>query len=81
MVLMDPVPAYDTIMLDRCNWMSWRDRDQSDESFNLIFLDAERPQYTSYWNDIDRVLNTGGLLIVNNVSQPGEIDRLFQGHQ
>jgi predicted O-methyltransferase YrrM len=43
---------------------------QADESFDLIFLDAERPQYTSYWDDIDRVLNTGGLLIVDNALSP-----------
>lgn len=45
-------------------------RDQADESFDLMFLDAERPEYTSYWNDIDRVLNTGGLLIVDNALSP-----------
>jgi len=43
---------------------------QRDQSFNLIFLDAERPQYASYWNDIDRVLKTGGLLIVDNALSP-----------
>jgi predicted O-methyltransferase YrrM len=45
-------------------------REQDAESFDLIFLDAERRQYTSYWNDIDRVLNTGGLLIVDNAFSP-----------
>lgn len=45
-------------------------RDQADESFDLMFLDAERPEYTSYWIDIDRVLNTGGLLIVDNALSP-----------
>lgn len=29
---------------------------QSDEAYDLIFLDAERPEYTSYWSDVDRVL-------------------------
>ena len=43
---------------------------QAAESFDMIFLDAERPQYVSYWNDVDRVLKTGGLLIVDNVLSP-----------
>lgn len=31
-------------------------KDQTDEYFDLVFLDAGRPQYTSYWKDVDRVL-------------------------
>lgn len=41
-----------------------------DESVDLLFLDAERPQYVSYWTDIDRVLKTGGLLVVDNALSP-----------
>jgi predicted O-methyltransferase YrrM len=37
-----------------------------DESFDLIFLDAERPQYVSYWPDLVRVLRGRGLLVVDN---------------
>ncbi|MHB2037056.1 MAG: O-methyltransferase [Nitrososphaerales archaeon] len=45
-------------------------RAQVAESADLVFLDAERPQYVSYWNDIDRVLKTGGLLVVDNALSP-----------
>jgi predicted O-methyltransferase YrrM len=38
-----------------------------DEAWDLIFLDAERPAYTSYWPDLLRTLSTSGLLIVDNV--------------
>lgn len=45
-------------------------RSQADESFDLVFLDAERPQYVGYWNEIDRVLKSGGLMIVDNALSP-----------
>ena len=38
----------------------------SDESFDLIFLDSERPEYPSWWHDLKRILRKGGLLIVDN---------------
>lgn len=38
----------------------------SDESFDLIFLDSERPEYPCWWHDLKRVLRKGGLLIVDN---------------
>lgn len=38
-----------------------------DASFGMIFLDAERPAYPDYWNDLVRVLEPGGLLVVDNV--------------
>jgi predicted O-methyltransferase YrrM len=37
------------------------------ESWDLVFLDAERPAYTAYWSDLVRVLPPGGLLVVDNV--------------
>ncbi|HKM50414.1 MAG TPA: class I SAM-dependent methyltransferase [Candidatus Bathyarchaeia archaeon] len=45
-------------------------KDRDDESFDLIFLDADRPQYASYWIDVCRVLRTGSLLIVDNALSP-----------
>jgi predicted O-methyltransferase YrrM len=33
----------------------------------MIFLDAERPAYVSYWKDLVRTLTPGGLLVVDNV--------------
>ena len=35
--------------------------------WDLVFLDAERPAYVSYWPDLRRALAPGGLLIVDNV--------------
>jgi predicted O-methyltransferase YrrM len=37
-----------------------------DESFDLIFLDSERPEYPGWWPDLRRVLRKGGLLVVDN---------------
>ncbi|WP_427896427.1 O-methyltransferase [Kribbella sp. GL6] len=39
----------------------------TDAQWDLIFLDAERPAYRSYWPDLVRVLRPGGLLAVDNV--------------
>ncbi len=54
------------------------------ESFDMIFLDADRRQYAGYWNEIDRVLRVGGLLIVDNATLPrpedlAELLRLVKG--
>ena len=38
-----------------------------DEEWDMIFLDAERPAYTSYWPDLRRTLRPGALLAVDNV--------------
>jgi predicted O-methyltransferase YrrM len=38
-----------------------------DGEWDLIFLDAERPAYASYWPELVRTLAPGGLLIVDNV--------------
>lgn len=40
--------------------------DQADASCPLIFLDAERGLYASYWADLLRALTPGGLLVVDN---------------
>jgi predicted O-methyltransferase YrrM len=39
----------------------------ADAFWDLIFLDAERSEYVSYWSDLLRVLSTSGMLIVDNV--------------
>ena len=39
----------------------------ADGEWDLIFLDAERPAYVSYFEDLIRVLKPGGLLAVDNV--------------
>jgi predicted O-methyltransferase YrrM len=35
--------------------------------WDLVFLDAERPAYVSYWPELRRAIAPGGLLIVDNV--------------
>ncbi|HTW12519.1 MAG TPA: class I SAM-dependent methyltransferase [Solirubrobacteraceae bacterium] len=42
-------------------------RDSERGHGGMIFLDAERPAYTSYWPDLVRTLEVGGLLVVDNV--------------
>lgn len=45
-----------------------------DDEWGLIFLDAERSAYPSYWPDLVRVLTRGGLLVVDNaISHAGEM--------
>ena len=43
-----------------------------DSGVELIFLDAERPAYVSYWEDLVRVLASPGLLIVDNATSHAE---------
>jgi len=38
-----------------------------DDTWEFIFLDAERDQYVSYWPDLVRILAPRGLLAVDNV--------------
>jgi predicted O-methyltransferase YrrM len=42
-------------------------KESPDAHWDLIFLDAERPAYPSYWPDLIRTLKPGGLLAVDNV--------------
>jgi predicted O-methyltransferase YrrM len=45
-----------------------------DASFDLIFLDSERPEYPGWWHHLKRVLRPGGLLVVDNAtSHPEEM--------
>jgi predicted O-methyltransferase YrrM len=38
-----------------------------ERSWDMVFLDAERPEYPAYWAELVRVLRPGGLLAVDNV--------------
>jgi predicted O-methyltransferase YrrM len=45
-----------------------------DRSVDLLFLDAERPEYPGWWPHPKRVLRAGGVLAIDNVlSHPGEV--------
>jgi predicted O-methyltransferase YrrM len=37
-----------------------------DASYDLVFLDAERPAYAGYWPQLVRILRPNGLLVVDN---------------
>lgn len=45
---------------------------QDDATFDMIFLDSERPEYPGWWPNIKRVLRPGGLLIVDNATSHAE---------
>jgi predicted O-methyltransferase YrrM len=40
--------------------------DSSDESFDLVFLDSDRSEYSNWWPDIRRVICRGGLMVADN---------------
>ncbi|HEX4305715.1 MAG TPA: class I SAM-dependent methyltransferase [Solirubrobacterales bacterium] len=40
--------------------------------WDMVFLDAERPDYPAFWSDLVRVLRPGGLLAVDNVLSHAE---------
>jgi predicted O-methyltransferase YrrM len=41
-------------------------RDSPDDAWDIVFLDAERPQYPDYWPDLVRVIRPGGLIAADN---------------
>jgi predicted O-methyltransferase YrrM len=52
-------------------------REAPDDAWDLIFLDAERPAYASYWDDLLRTLRPAGLLAIDNVlSHAEEVDAI-----
>jgi predicted O-methyltransferase YrrM len=45
-----------------------------DESLDLLFLDAERTEYTGWWPHPRRVLRPGGSIVIDNaLSHPDEV--------
>ncbi|MFZ0386208.1 MAG: class I SAM-dependent methyltransferase [Solirubrobacteraceae bacterium] len=45
-----------------------------DDAWDLIFLDAERPEYVSYWPNVRRTLAAGGTLAIDNaISHAAEL--------
>ncbi len=54
-------------------------KEQRPESFDLIFLDADRSQYAGWWQELQRVLVPGGLMVVDNaISHANEIEGFVQ---
>jgi predicted O-methyltransferase YrrM len=50
----------------------------SDGGADFVFLDAERPAYVSYWEDLVRVLASPGLLLVDNATSHAEEMKAFR---
>lgn len=44
-----------------------------DKTFDLIFIDADKENYTNYFNTIINKLNTGGIILSDNVLWSGKI--------
>jgi len=55
----------------------------SDAAWDLIFLDAERDEYTGYWPNLRRTLAPGGMIAVDNAISHGselmEFKRVLAG--
>jgi predicted O-methyltransferase YrrM len=51
----------------------------ANETYDFIFLDADRSQYLAWWPELERVLAPGGLLVVDNaVSHAAEMAGFVQ---
>lgn len=49
-------------------------KSQAQDAFDLIFLDSERKQYVTWWEDLQRILKIGGVLVADNtLSHAAEI--------
>jgi predicted O-methyltransferase YrrM len=50
-------------------------RDTMANTVDMVFLDAERPEYPKYWDDLARVLRRPGLLAIDNaISHAHELE-------
>jgi predicted O-methyltransferase YrrM len=46
-----------------------------DASYDVVFLDSERPEYPGYWPDLTRVARRPGLLLCDNaISHAAELE-------
>lgn len=55
-------------------------RGAADGNHDLIFLDSARSQYEAWWSQLDRVLASGGVLVVDNASSHyGEMAQFLDG--
>jgi predicted O-methyltransferase YrrM len=49
-------------------------RASADAAWDLVFLDAERPEYVDYWPQVLRILRPGGVVAIDNVlSHPDQV--------
>lgn len=54
-------------------------KNQEDQIFDFIFLDSDRKQYLNWWEDLNRILKSNSLMIVDNVnSHRQEVDEFIE---
>ncbi|BAK77047.1 O-methyltransferase, family 3 [Pseudogulbenkiania sp. NH8B] len=63
------------VLADAADWLAGA----PSSSIDLLFLDAERRLYPGYWPDIQRVLRSGGLLVMDNAQSHQDECRDFVG--
>ncbi|MFL9845698.1 O-methyltransferase [Flavobacterium rhizosphaerae] len=44
-----------------------------DKKFDLVFIDADKPNYPNYWNIIVPLMNKGGIILSDNVLWSGKV--------
>ena len=47
--------------------------DELNESFDLVFIDADKENYINYWNLIVPMMNKGGVILSDNVLWSGKV--------
>ena len=52
---------------------------EAGESFDLVFIDADKPNYSNYFNLVIDRLNPGGIILSDNVLWSGKVlDKTFK---
>jgi predicted O-methyltransferase YrrM len=46
---------------------------EGDPTFDLVFIDADKPAYDSYYEVALRLVRLGGMIILDNMFQRGEV--------
>ncbi len=44
-----------------------------DKKFDLVFIDADKPNYPNYWNVVVPMMNKGGIILSDNVLWSGKV--------
>ena len=44
-----------------------------DESFDLVFIDADKPNYSNYFDAVFPKVRTGGVIVADNVLRDGKV--------